>query len=269
MTEVRVQIEDLELSDYDIYKEAMYEDKPFTGIAVEDDNGIHTEWSFVNGNGHGRWFSVYHDGQLFEETILEYGKVISERTWNKKGQLIHKLDSDPLLDQDFDDKGNLLKEKTDDHFWVFFDNGVKKSDYDYASSSVTEFDRSGAWIVKGRLTDGYLVLSRENIEFNDEYWIENYISILKNDYEEFYPYFRIWLKDKSYLRTEIICAMIENTDLRLKYDGLLLAREYVVRDAISLIEKQITIKKCPPATKSTSYGFSVGSLAKQVLRDLK
>ena len=43
------------------------------------------------------------------------------------------------------------------------------------------------------MKDKYFILARENMDFNDEYWTENYISILKDDYEEFYPFFRIWL----------------------------------------------------------------------------
>ena len=43
----------------------------------------------------------------------------------------------------------------------------------------------------------YFILARENMDFNDEYWTENYISILKDGYEEFYPFFRTWLKDKK------------------------------------------------------------------------
>ncbi len=265
----QVLIEDLELSDYDIYKEAMYEGKPYTGTAVEDDEGIHTEWTFVDGNGHGRWFSVYPDGRLFEETILEHGDVISERTWNKRGQLTHKMDSSPLLEQDFDDKGNLLKELTDEHLWEYYENGIKKADYDYQASSVTKYDRSGIWIIKGRLTDRYLVLSRENIEFNDDYWIQNHISILMDSYEDTYPFFRIWLMDKPELQADVICAMIDNKDLKLKYDGMILAREIGKKEAIPLIEKQVSIKKCPPSTEHHSYGFTVGYLAEQVLRDLK
>ena len=47
MANERVLIDDLELGEIDIYKDAIYEDKPFTGIAVDDDDGIHTEWTFV------------------------------------------------------------------------------------------------------------------------------------------------------------------------------------------------------------------------------
>lgn len=268
MANERVLIDDLELGEIDIYKEAMYEDKPFTGIAVDDDDGIHTEWTFVDGNGHGRWFSLFPNGQLQEEIILDHGEVISERIWNKDGGLIHRMDSSPLLEQDFDNEGNLLNERTVDYLRTFYVNDIKKADYDYLSSSVTEFDHSGNWIIKGKLTDGYLVLSRENIEFNDNYWTEKFISILKDSYEDFHPYFRIWFEDKSGLQSKIICEMIENKDLRLKYDGMLLAREYELRDAIPLIEKQITINKRPPSTENTGYGITVGHLAERVLRDL-
>ena len=87
--------------------------------------------------------------------------------------------------------------------------------------------------------------------------------------EDNYPYFIIWLKKISEIRSEIICSLIENEDLRFKYDGMQLAREYRIKDAIPLIKKQLSIKKCPPATQKKSYGWSVGYFAEQVLRDLK
>ena len=269
MANERIPLDDLELSEIDIYKDALYEGKPFTGTAVDDDKGIHTEWPFVDGNGHGRWFSVYPDGQLQEEIMLDHGEMISERTWNKAGCLIHKADNSPFLEQNFNDKGILINEKTDDYLRLFFSDGVKQSVYDYLSSSVIIFAHSEVWIVKGKLKDKYFILARENMDFNDEYWTENYISILKDDYEEFYPFFRTWLKDKKGLQKQIVCTLIENTDLRLKYDGMLLAREYGIKSAVPLIEKQVSIKKCPPSTENIGYGRSVGYMAEQVLKDLR
>lgn len=269
MANKQIPLDDLELSEIDIHKEALYEGEPFTGTAVDDDKGIHTEWTFVDGNGHGRWFSVYPDGQLQEEIMLSHGEIISERVWNKLGMLIHKADSSPLLEQDFNNEGILIKEMTDEHLKLFFNDGIKQADYDYLASAVTVFDHSGKWIVRGKLTNKYFVLSREKMEFNDEYWTENYISILKDDYEEFYPYFRIWLKDKNDLQEQIIFALIENNDLRIKYDGILLAREYGLKSAVSLIEKQVSIKKYPPSMDNKSYGWSVGKVAEQVLQNLK
>ena len=269
MSKSIVQIDDLELSEYDIYKEAMYEGRPFTGTAISDGDGLHEEWTFVGGNGHGRWFSEYSNGQLCEEVFLDNGEVISEREWNKKGQLIHKMDREPLLDQIFDANGHLLKETTKEHHWTFYANGTRHEDYDYLSSKVTVFDDTGIWIVKGILTDKYWVLSPEKMTFNDDCWFKNYMSILKADFEDNYPYFIIWLKNISEIRSEIICSLIENEDLHFKYNGIKLAREYRIKDAIPLIEKQLQIKKCPPATNNTSYGWSVGYFAEQVLRDLK
>lgn len=263
-------IDDLDLSEYSIYKEAMYQGKPFTGTAIEDENDVYSEWSFVNGNGHGRWYSVLSNGQLIDETFLNNGEVISERIWNRSGRLIHIMDSEPFLVQDFDDDGNLLKEETKEHLWIFYDNGIKQADYDYTSSSVIEYDYSGVWIVKGKLTNGYFVLSRNKMTFNDDYWTQNYISILLNgSFQETYPFFLIWLKEKTLMQSEIVCAMIKNEDLRLKYNAIGLAGRYGIKEAVPLIEKQVSIKQVPPPTENTSYGMSVGEIAKKVLRELR
>lgn len=268
MANKQIPLDDLELSEVDIYKEALYEGEPFTGTAVDDYKGVHTEWTFVDGNGHGRWFSVYPDGQLQEEIMLDHGEMISERGWNESGMLIHKANAAPMLEQDFNNEGILIKERTDEHLRLFFNDGVKQSDYDYIASSVTVFGHSGEWIVTGKLTDKYFVLSREKMEFNDAYWTENYISILKDDYEDFYPYFLIWLKDKAALQEQIIFSLIGNNDLRMKYDGILLARDYGFKSAVPLIKKQVCIKEYPPSTEHKGYGCSVGNIAQQVMKDL-
>ena len=125
MSEKIVQIDDLEGSDYDLYYENKYEGEYFTGTAISDDDGVHTEWTFVNGNGHGRWFSVFPNGQLYEETFLDDGEVISDREWNSEGQLLYRFDIEPLLEQKFDANGQLLEERTEEHYWKFYDNGIK------------------------------------------------------------------------------------------------------------------------------------------------
>ena len=242
MSEKIVQIDDLEGSDYDLYYENKYEGEYFTGTAISDEDGVHTEWTFVNGNGHGRWFSVFPNGQLFEETILDDGEVISDREWNREGQLLYRFDSEPLLEQKFDANGQLLEERTEEHYWKFYDNGTKHEDYDYVSSQATIFDDSGVWSVKGTLEkihDRYWDNTLHAMTFNDDHWSSNYLSILKANYEDMYPYFLEWLKNRSEIRSEIICSLIENEDLRFKYDGLYLARGYRILEAIPLIEKQL------------------------------
>ena len=284
MSEKIVQIDDLEGSDYDLYYENKYEGEYFTGTAISDEDGVHTEWTFVNGNGHGRWFSVFPNGQLNEEVFLDDGEVISERIWNREGQLLYRYDSEPLLEQEFDADGHLLKERTEEHYWKFNDNGqllveetkehkwtfyangTKHEDYDYVSSQATVFDDSGFWIVKGklkRINDRYWSKTIDSMTFNDDYWSGNYLSILKADYEDKYPYFLEWLKNKSEIRSEIICSLIENEDLRFEYDGMNLAREYRILDAIPAIEKQLTIKEFPPDFKRLSQEMIVLKLASE------
>ena len=285
MSEKIVQIDDLEGSDYDLYYENKYEGEYFTGTAISDDNGVHTEWTFVNGNGHGRWFSVFPNGQLYEETILDDGEVISDREWNREGQLLYRFDSEPLLEQKFDANGRLLEERTEEHYWKFYDNGqllkeetkehkwtfhangAKHEDYDYVSSQATVFDDSGVWIVKGKLkkiNDRYWSDTIDSMTFNHDRWSSNYLSILKADYEDKYPYFLEWLKNRSEIRAEIICSLIENEDLRFEYDGMLLAREYRILDAIPVIEKQLTIN-----LEHSRDPMSVACFTGTVLDDLK
>ena len=48
MEEKEVLFDDLETSDWDIFQEAMLDGEPFTGVAVSDWKGVHSEYHYVN-----------------------------------------------------------------------------------------------------------------------------------------------------------------------------------------------------------------------------
>ena len=80
-----------------------------------------------------------------------------EQKFDANGQLLEEKTKEHYWT--FYDNGQLLKEETEEHKWTFFDNGTKHEDYDYVSSQATIFDDSGVWIVKGKLE-----------KINDRYW---------------------------------------------------------------------------------------------------
>ncbi|MBR4240938.1 MAG: hypothetical protein IKR97_01825 [Eubacterium sp.] len=272
MEEKKISFDDLETSDWDIFQEATLDGKPFTGVAVDDYNGVHSEYHYVNGNGHGRCFSVFDNGQLQEEIILNHGETLSERTWTKEGLLIELYDKEPLLRQEFNEKGILLTEEKDEYLHIFRNNGKMLAEYDFKSNRGVYYDWEEVWTVKFVIKDRRFILSREYMTFNEERWEQCYRDILCNDYRELLPLFLKWLEDENMpyeKRSKIICSMISDEELHIKYEGICLARDYSVKEAIPLIDSEKNNRKTPTPFQDMSYGYSVGYLAKTVLKDMK
>lgn len=272
MDEKKVSFEELETSDWDIFQEATLDGEPFTGVAIGDYNGVHSEYYYVNGNGHGRCFSVFDNGQLQEEIILDHGDTLSERTWTKEGLLIELYDKEPLLRQEFNQKGVLLKEEKAEYLHKFRENGKMLADYNYITNQGVYYDWEEEWVVKFIIQDRGFILSREYMTFNEERWEQCYRDILCFDYQEMLPLFLKWVEDENMpydKRSKIICAMISDEELHIKHQGICLARDYTVKEAIALIEAETNNKKTPSPLKNMSYGYSIGRLAKMVLEDIQ
>ncbi len=63
--------------------------------------------------------------------------------------------------------------------------------------------------------------------------------------------------------------MISDDELHIKHQGICLARDYDVKEAIPIIEAEANNEKTPSPFNNMSYGCSIGRLAKMALEDLK
>ena len=278
-----VMIDDLELSEESEYKGVMYCDKPFTGTAYDDWQDIHTEWTFISGQGEGRWFSVFDNGQLQEEIILDKGNVLRSKNWTKKGELLAEYQSNPFYRVEYFPSGRKKYYEDDRGYIKYFESGKIKKRFIYLEKYATIYDENEIWLVKHKSNgEKYLVFTRENMTFHDEYISVHYLELLKKNltpvlyytgYEDFYPYFLQWLPvndgtpvDKQ--TTDIICNMITCNELAIKYDGMNLARQYKVQKAIPFIEKEKDNHESPPGYGNKSYGFTIGQIARIALSEL-
>ncbi len=113
---------------------ASYKDKPFTGIAYDEDERFYAEWSYKDGNANGRWYEINKTTQilLFEEIYVdgkrhgdfkkwdENGQLLRfssyendelelQRFWNPKGILVKHFDRSQNVDEEYYENGTLYK----------------------------------------------------------------------------------------------------------------------------------------------------------------
>lgn len=97
MEDLLVNMDDLETSDWDIFLNVTYNGKPFTGKAFDRTENFYSEYSFKNGLGHGKCFSIYSNGNKMEEFEMFEGTQIGEAfSWYDNGQL-QELQSDQYV----------------------------------------------------------------------------------------------------------------------------------------------------------------------------
>lgn len=70
---LRVNFDEIETSEEDIFRNAKYQGKLFSGIAIADDGKVYSKYRYNNGFGDGCSFSVYENGQLEGEWFMENG----------------------------------------------------------------------------------------------------------------------------------------------------------------------------------------------------
>ena len=280
-----VNIDDLEFDDCSesCFVNVCYEGKPFSGIAIDKQNdGSYEEWHFVDGFGEGRGFSLFPNGQLHEEFYLEHGIEVIEKEWTENGILILNHTEDPYLMQEFYPDGSPKYDVTQDYRRSWYRSGGLKSEYEKDKGYETQFSEDGTWISKLYGKELPLTLSRDYLEFNQQYVAENYLRLLEAN-RKFLWYFLLWLPEKpdeddtdykvQDWVADVICAMIGYKDLNIKNEGIILARDYRVISAIPLLEAESKCRKKPEDIfqddYNVGYTFTIGKQAKISLQKLK
>jgi hypothetical protein len=266
MNAEKVLIDDLETEADDFlegsaYINVRYKGKPFTGIAYEDSQYFHSEYSYVNGFGHGRCFSVYPNGQLAEEFFLDNGEKTEETEWYKSGIKRYYFRRKPELTQRWNEEGALLFEKTGGITKFFYHSGRLKS-LQEKHNERTHFGEDGEWaatVEADLIFDGH-VHNIKNMIFNGPYIRRAYMDLLQDD--DFYMYFIRWLDtvDKG-IREEAICSMIKSNGLWNKHNGINLAMKYKVYDAVPYIKLELDNDKKPPTILRIDGSGSYGTIA--------
>jgi len=269
----KILIEDLDSSEENIFIDVTYKGVAFTGIAYEDSEYRHSEYSYVNGFGHGRCFSIYPNGQLEEEFILEKGETIEETNWYNSGVKKYYFRKEPKVMQWWSEEGVLLKEENDDLVKHWYHNGKLKIVFEKGVEYIY-YGYDGIFAVKFKTNKSYVVLNKKEMTFNVPYIDIHYMDLLQD--HDFYKYFIIWLSDlEKRKQEEIICNMITSDILWHKYDGINLAVQYEICNAIPYIELEASNNKKPPDIRDirglpmTGFGNTIAERAEIALKNLK
>ena len=280
---LRVGFDEIETSEEDIYHDAVYDGEPFTGIAVEDDDGIHSEYEYIDGLAHGKWISSYSNGIRRSETILNMGEIVSDRVWSEDGKLTYEFEASPLIERQFFENGRVKYYKDDKGYTFFLSNGEILRQYNYSDKYMTIFDPSGAWLVKHH-SDGNntLLMDVKYLEFNDDellkHWnqwlIDNInMELYAGGYPDVYPYFVRWIGnmlDDGKMNTveEIIITMIKHDYLAIRYEGITLAKKHKLKSALPYIIKEKDNDIFPKGYGNNAFGLTLGQIARRAISEI-
>lgn len=128
MTEgIRVPLAELETSEDDIYVNAKYRGRPFTGVAFDDSGGEYAEYSYLDGAAHGRSFSRFAGGKLADDEVWDHGKLVSGTYWWPPGDAV-RLQLSPEGSQYFYQDGALGIAQTTDAERRYDPSGVLRQE---------------------------------------------------------------------------------------------------------------------------------------------
>ena len=87
-----VNIDDLEIteewtSEGDEIDYAVYNGVAFTGTAYKKTERLYSESQYLDGYEHGRYFSIYPNGQLSSEGYMEHGDMLTGTSWYPSGKI--------------------------------------------------------------------------------------------------------------------------------------------------------------------------------------
>lgn len=269
---LRIPMDDLETNPEDSYFNAVYQGRPFTGIACDEWNGEYSEIPYVNGTAHGRCFWLFSNGALASEEFVEHGEVVDSVSWWPPGDTVRHRQT-PELNQYFYQDGTLCQEETPSYRKLFYPSGALKEEILYGDLDValTYYGEDGQWAAKGRFSYIFRTsysLEREGLTFNEPYIHAHAPDLLAEPAMDFQKYFTLWLpprpsaKPRRFSRRKetpppvraVICGLIQSELLHVKYYGINLAGFYHVTEAVPLLEEALTLHAAPPSYHAITGG---------------
>ena len=290
----RIPLDELETNPEDSHYDAVYQGRPFTGVAYDEWNGEYTETPYVDGTAHGYSFCRFAGGALAWEEHIQRGEVVEETAWWPPGEVVRHRKTGGL-DQYFYRDGTLCREQTAAHMRSFYPSGDLKEEILYGEdgAALTYYGEDGEWAVKGQFPYVFrrsISLEREGLTFNEPYLLSHAADLLAEPAMDFLKYFVLWLprwdqKPKRFSKPRelpphmrrVICDLIRSDALRVKYKGINLAGTYRVQEAIPLLESSLSIRVPPQPYRSVesggltgvSYGHTIAQRAQIALEQLR
>lgn len=291
MAEVlRVPQDEIETNEDDCYFEAVYQGKPFTGVAWSDEDGEYSEISYVNGTAQGRCFSLFPNGAMSSEEWVEQGRTVKSVCWWPPGQIIWRRHT-PKFTQFFYRDGTLGIERTARYERLFYASGVLRQEqvFETAGAVYRYFGEDGRLAAEWRRVQDGLRWKEVDFSFQDAYILEHYEKLLEDrDFERCFQHWlgeppkaskfrRFGLLNKEKDRGEIgavICRLLRSENLQVRYFGITLAGIYQVNEAKALLQEALSVEVCPPAVRrldgnGMSYGRTIAEAARRALEKFR
>lgn len=290
---LRVPLDDLETSPENPWYDAVYQGRPFTGIAWDEWNGRYSETAYVDGVAHGRSFERFESGLLASDELVDHGQLTEGTFWWPPGETVRRRKT-AEADRWYDQRGALYEEKTAEHLRRFYPSGAMQEEtlYGPEEAALTCRAPDGTWTVRGRFPyvfEQSYALERERMRFHDEYIQSHAAELLETEPTLwFWKYFILWLpklpEKKGLFRKspqtpphvrQVTCDLILSENLHVKYHGINLAKRYHVTEAVPLLRQALSIQVNPghygtPKDGITaSYGETVAQRAQAALRSLE
>lgn len=293
---LRIPLSDLVTSDEDIYQGAVYQGRPFTGVVWGKDGTETCEIPYVNGSAHGRCRWWYQNGKPSLDEVLDHGEIVESTSWWVPGDVIHRREAGGQVQYWFRD-GTLALEEGENWRREYYPSGPLLEEWRTAPDGRTEtvwYGEDGTWAVRTRRAPkepGKRLPPDPDIEYNDAYIQAHYLELLGTSafghhfldwlFRQMEPkksWFQRWIQDKrpktlSAEGREMVCAMIQYEDLRVKYRGVTMAGQYQVQEARPFLEQALSVKRKPPGEYNvtgtgTDYAWTVAEAAANALRKL-
>lgn len=292
--ELRVPLDEIDTNPEDSHYDAIYQGRPFTGVAYDEWNGEYMETPYVDGTAHGYSFCRFAGGALAWEEHIEHGEVVEETAWWPPGEIVRHQKTRER-DRYFYQDGTLCREQTAEHMRLFYPSGALKEETLYGEKDVrlTYYGADGEWAVKGQFPYVFrrsYTLEREGLTFNEPYLLAHAAELLADPPMDFLKFLTLWLprwdqKSKRFSKPRelpphmraVICDLIRSDALHVKYKGINLAATYRVREAIPLLEASLSIRVPPKSYRSVesggltgvSYGHTIAQRAQIALEKLR
>lgn len=293
---LRVPLGQLDTDEEDIYRNAFWQGKPFTGVAWDDDGRETGEIPYVEGMAHGRCVWRYKNGKLSLEELADRGSVVESTSWWPPGDVVHCRFAGGVRRYYFQD-GTLALERGEDWEREYDSAGVLRNERyleEDGSLRGAWYGADEVWAVRwrqGPREPGRRVRPDPETEYNDAYLRTHYLKLLECPsfthhfldwlFQQMEPrstFFQRWVQDKrpKTLSAEgraMVCAMIAYEDLRVQYKGVTMAGQYRVKEARPLLEAALSRNVTPPPERhvtggGVSYGLTIAQAARRALSRL-
>lgn len=268
MDNLIVDLSELVTSDFDIFLNVTYKGKPFTGKAYEKKDLFYSEYSYLNGYGHGKCFTVYSNGIKMEEFELHEGNQIGDSYyWFENGQL-KQWDNDEFI-KNWDRSGALLRDY----------NFVKNEKYEYYSTGelmISDVDKNTKYYTKSNKVfaqsiDGNKLFNEDVIdEFLDEICEEVLFSSILKDY------INQIIQHQRHLAIEVLCRILNHENLQLVHYVVSIIGFQNLCELKQVLQTKLSDKRTPETiydrydnSPKLSYSQTIAESAALSLKRLK